>query len=54
MLPELQLHSATDRILDAEYSSADNLLRFDGVVELLRRRHLMVEENLELEGEFLR
>lgn len=53
ILPELQTKSS-EPILGREYSSADDLLSFDGVVDLLRRRRLMIEDRLELEGEFLR
>ena len=34
--------------------SADDLLTPTEVKELLRKRHLMIEDTLELEGEFLR
>jgi FlaA1/EpsC-like NDP-sugar epimerase len=54
ILPELQPEKPAERVLDREYSSADDLLPYDGVVELLKRRRLMVEQHLELEGEFLR
>lgn len=54
ILPELQAELPAERILHAEYSSADDLLAFEGVLDLLRRRQLMVEDSVELEGEFLR
>jgi FlaA1/EpsC-like NDP-sugar epimerase len=54
ILPELRADPPAQRILDHEYSSADDLMPFEGVVDLLRRRRLMVEDRLELEGEFLR
>ncbi len=54
ILPELRPEAPVTRILNREYSSADDLLSPEGVVDLLRRRKLMVEDTLELEGEFLR
>lgn len=54
ILPELRADLPAQRILEHEYSSADDLMPFEGVVDLLRRRRLMVEDRLELEGEFLR
>src|SRR6202521_376335 len=53
ILPELRGEQPAKRILDREYSSADDLMSFEGVADLLRRRRLMVEDTLELEGEFL-
>ena len=54
ILPELRSEPPAQRILDREYSSADDLMSFEGVADLLRRRRLMIEDTLELEGEFLR
>src|SRR6185503_1693460 len=54
ILPELQSDGPAQRVLDREYSSGDDLLSRDGVVDLLRRRRLMVDDSLEFEGEFLR
>lgn len=54
ILPELQEKSPLSQALDKEYSSADDLLTPTEVKELLRKRHLMIEDTLELEGEFLR
>jgi UDP-glucose 4-epimerase len=54
ILPELQAEPPAGRALQNEYSSADDLLDYAGVVDLLRRRRLMVDDAPELEGEFLR
>jgi UDP-glucose 4-epimerase len=54
ILPELQPEAPAQRVLDREYSSGDDLLSLDGVIDLMRRRHLMVDDALEYEGEFLR
>lgn len=54
ILPELQDGPIAAPALSDEYSSADDLLSYDGVEELLRRRRLMVDDAFELEGEFLR
>jgi UDP-glucose 4-epimerase len=54
LLPELQELTVTTPALHREYSSADDLLAYDDVVSLLRSRRLMVDDPLELEGEFLR
>jgi len=54
ILPELQGDGPPQRVLDREYSSGDDLLSRDGVVDLLRQRRLMVDDSLEYEGEFLR
>jgi UDP-glucose 4-epimerase len=53
ILPELQAEELDPRVLDREYSSADDLLSRDDVVDLLRRQRLMVDDPLEY-GEFLR
>lgn len=52
ILPELHTREG-DRVLDREYSSADDLLSREGVIDLLRRQRLMVDDPLEY-GEFLR
>lgn len=54
ILPELQTKPAAEPAIDREYSSADGLLAPDGVVELLRRRRLMIGDRSDVEGEFLR
>jgi len=54
ILPELRSDLPAQRVLDREYSSADDLMSPAEVADLLRRRRLMAEDTLELEGEFLR
>ena len=54
ILPELQESLPLSPALDGEYSSADDLLSPMAVKQLLRDRHLMIDDTLELEGEFLR
>jgi FlaA1/EpsC-like NDP-sugar epimerase len=54
ILPELQTTRSTQQALDREYSSADGVLAYDGVVDLLRRRQLMIGDRSVLESEFLR
>jgi FlaA1/EpsC-like NDP-sugar epimerase len=54
ILPELQDEKPKGKILDKEYSSGDDLISREEVVALLKRRRLMIEDALELEGEFLR
>jgi FlaA1/EpsC-like NDP-sugar epimerase len=54
ILPELQDGPLAPPALKDEYSSADDLLDYEGVEALLRRRRLMVDQVLELEGEVLR
>ena len=54
ILPELQDGPLAKPVLKDEYSSAADLLAYDDVVALLRRRNLMVDQVLELEGEVLR
>lgn len=54
ILPELRQESLGETVIDREYSSADDLLSFERVVDLLRERRLMVEDEPALEGELLR
>jgi FlaA1/EpsC-like NDP-sugar epimerase len=54
ILPELQDGVLGTPALQNEYSSADDLLSYNGVEALLRRRSLMVDQLFELEGEMLR
>ncbi|MGQ0659174.1 MAG: polysaccharide biosynthesis protein [Chromatiales bacterium] len=54
ILPELQDPTVTGPFLEREYSSADDLMGAEEVRELLIRRNLMVDHELELEGELLR
>lgn len=43
MLPELRVGESEPNALTKEFSSADNVLDYDGTVELLRRHNLMLE-----------
>jgi FlaA1/EpsC-like NDP-sugar epimerase len=54
ILPELRLQASAPPALEREYSSADNLLSYEGVVDLLRQRQLMVSDQPAFEGELLR
>ena len=54
ILPELQDAAVTGPFLEREYSSADEVLSREQVRELLIRRNLMVDGELQLEGELLR
>jgi len=55
ILPELQDPTAAGPFLENEYSSANDLLTRGQVEDLLVRRKLMVDQaELNLEGEFLR
>jgi UDP-glucose 4-epimerase len=54
MLPELTRETGKERPLQKEYSSGDSLMDLDGTRELLRRHNLMVDHELQEEGEFLR
>jgi UDP-glucose 4-epimerase len=53
MLPELR-GDAEANALDHEFSSADNVLPYDGTVRLLQSHRLMIEDGLPDEGELLR
>jgi FlaA1/EpsC-like NDP-sugar epimerase len=54
LLPEIHRGEPGEKGIEAEYSSADDLLSPEGVLDLLRRRHLMVGDDPGLEGELLR
>jgi FlaA1/EpsC-like NDP-sugar epimerase len=54
IVPELQQAASIEPTLDREYSSADCLLQYEGVVSLLRRKNLMIEDRPVLEDELLR
>jgi FlaA1/EpsC-like NDP-sugar epimerase len=56
MLPELTAQGQTIETagLAGEYSSADDLMTLDETTELLRARHLMVDDPAEASGEMLR
>jgi FlaA1/EpsC-like NDP-sugar epimerase len=54
IVPELQQAASLKPTLDREYSSADYLLQYEGVVSLLRRKNLMIEDRPVLEDELLR
>jgi hypothetical protein len=56
MLPELQKEKNGEPMgLSKEYSSADEVLDFDGTATLLRQHRLMVEDvQLTYRGEILR
>jgi hypothetical protein len=53
MLPEL-LEADELPALSNEYSSADSLLSLDETRELLASHHLLVNDEIEEEGEILR
>jgi FlaA1/EpsC-like NDP-sugar epimerase len=53
ILPELRSDLPAKRVLNSEYSSANDVLSPQGVIDLLRRRRLMLEDRLQLDGEFL-
>ena len=54
ILPELRRDGAAGTPLAAEYSSADGVMSPAEVRQLLVERKLMVGQDLQLEGEFLR
>jgi UDP-glucose 4-epimerase len=54
ILPELQSHDFDGELLGRPYSSADEVMTPAATHELLVRRGLMVDHDLQLEGEFLR
>jgi hypothetical protein len=53
ILPEMCSESF-DAVISKEYSSGDNVISKDEIRELLSKRKLLIENTLELEGEFLR
>jgi UDP-glucose 4-epimerase len=54
ILPELQSHDFDGELLGRPYSSADEVMTPAATHELLVRRGLMIDHDLQLEGEFLR
>ncbi len=56
MLPELELHREllADRLLKKEYSSADEVLDFNGTLDLLKRNNLLEIHNNSITEELLR
>ncbi len=54
ILPELQQPGLSGPFLEKEYSSSDDLMSPEEVRELLIRRNLMVDGDLQYEGEMLR
>ncbi len=54
ILPELQSHDVDSELLGRPYSSADDVMTPGETHELLMRRGLMINDDLQLEGEFLR
>jgi UDP-glucose 4-epimerase len=54
ILPELQSHDRDSELLGRPYSSADEVMTPAETHELLVRRGLMIDHDLQLEGEFLR
>jgi FlaA1/EpsC-like NDP-sugar epimerase len=54
ILPELQSHDKDSELLGRPYSSADDVMTPAQTHELLVRRGLMIDHDLQLEGEFLR
>jgi UDP-glucose 4-epimerase len=54
ILPELQSHDRDSELLGRPYSSADDVMTPAQTHELLMRRGLMIDHDLQLEGEFLR
>ena len=54
ILPELQSHDVDSELLGRPYSSADDVMTPAQTHELLVRRGLMIDHDLQLEGEFLR
>ena len=54
ILPELRLETSAQPALEREYSSADNLLSYEGVVDLLCRRQLMIGDKTAFEYDLLR
>ncbi|MBV8504459.1 MAG: polysaccharide biosynthesis protein [Alphaproteobacteria bacterium] len=54
ILPELQSHDVDTEFLRRPYSSADDVMTPAETHDLLVRRGLMIDHDLQLEGEFLR
>jgi UDP-glucose 4-epimerase len=54
ILPELASGNKITAVLTKEYSSGDDTISKEQIKELLKTRKLMIEDTLQLEGEFLR
>ncbi|MBU1932057.1 polysaccharide biosynthesis protein [Patescibacteria group bacterium] len=54
VLPELRHANVAVSMLDREYNSADNVMAIDVLATLLRKRGLMIEDDLSTEEELLR
>jgi FlaA1/EpsC-like NDP-sugar epimerase len=54
MLPELNDGKEYTAALQKEFSSADNVMSPSEVMDMLRRYHLMLDDNLQEDGELLR
>lgn len=56
ILPELRMQTETKnyKYLNKEYNSADGVVSFEEVKELLERHNLMIGQEIEMEGDFLR
>lgn len=54
ILPELQEGGTADLALDGEYCSNDDVMSREALGTLLRERKLRVDDQLQIEGEFLR
>jgi FlaA1/EpsC-like NDP-sugar epimerase len=53
ILPEVRIEGACTPALSEEYSSADNIMSRADLTDLLTRQHLLVDDNLILNGELL-
>lgn len=54
ILPEVNREKNYHAVLANEFSSADNLMSREGLNQMLIEQKLMIEDNFELSGEFLR
>ena len=54
MLPELNKKSKNKKMLSKEYSSKDFLMNLDETIKFLKKYKLMIGDNTQKEGEFLR
>lgn len=54
ILPEVAGQESFQAVLVDEYSSAESVMARDVLGEILHRFHLMIEDNLQMDGEFLR
>jgi len=53
-LPEVRAEATFTPALEGEYGSADNVMSLSDLADLLTRQHLLIEDNLIQDGEFLR